>query len=381
MPGLGRGRAGPVLGRHPRQGAAPVRPRHRRRPRLAAAAAVRIVRPPRVGRGRPRARRRVLRVRLRDRRDDVPRRSRRPAPRHEVQRRQGLPGRPVLRRNHGREDAARADRVAVPPRPGREPARGRRRADRLQRPGLERRRRHDVPLRQQGPGRLDLRLRRGDRDRREPPRARPAHRGDRPARRRRRRRRGLLLEFGDLRRRAQPLGARRVARPQHPPARVEPDLPLLRRPRPHDDLRDLAAPRPARRRARREAAAPAGSSRWRSTSPGYPSPASRASPQHRQERNHAERLHDRPRDDGHLALRGPSADARRRAAHRRRAAPEAGRRRTPRPQPAARRAPPRRSPRSTATRSGRRTSTRPSPTPRSTSSSSPGPARRTPRCR
>ena len=50
--------------------------------------------------------------------------------------------------------------VALPPRPGREPARGRRRADRLQRAGLERRRRHDVPLRQQGPGRLGLRLRR-----------------------------------------------------------------------------------------------------------------------------------------------------------------------------------------------------------------------------
>ena len=40
------------------------------------------------------------------------------------------------------------------------------------------------------------------------------------ARRRGRRRRGLLLERGDLRRRAQPLGARRVARPQHPAARA-----------------------------------------------------------------------------------------------------------------------------------------------------------------
>ena len=113
----------------------------------------------------------------------------------------------------------------------------------------------------------------------EPPRARPAHRGDRPTRRRRRRRRGLLLELGDLGRRAQPLGARRVARPQHPPARVEPDLPLLRRPGPHDDLRDLAAPRPARRRARREAGLRRDRRAARSTSPGYPSPASRASPQ------------------------------------------------------------------------------------------------------
>ena len=144
--------------------------------------------------------------------------------------------------------------VALPPRPGREPARGRRRADRLQRPGLERRRRHDVPLRQQGPGRLDLRLRR----RRPAPSAnrrvlaRPTEEIGRPdgAAATSRATTGVPgISAGVLNRWA-PDGSldRSIPLPVS-----QPDLPLLRRPRPHDDLRDVAAPRPARRRPRREA--------------------------------------------------------------------------------------------------------------------------------
>ena len=51
------------------------------------------------------------------------------------------------------------DRHALPARSGPEPAPGGREPDRVQRSGLDRRRPHDVPLRQQGPGGLGLRLR------------------------------------------------------------------------------------------------------------------------------------------------------------------------------------------------------------------------------
>ena len=277
MPGLGRRRAGALLGRHPRQLAAPLRPRHRRDrpwplPQQCGSFALRE-----SGRRRPRARRRLHAFDFATGEttflagpDDQP---------------------PGTRFNDGKASpdgrffAGTMDEktlrepiaVALPPRPGREPARGRRRAHRLQRarPGVPTARRCSTPTaraRSSGPTTTTRRP-----AHRRPPGARPAHRGDRPPGRR-----APWTSRATTGVRASPpacstAGPRRhrsIAASRCPS--LEPDLPLLRRPRPADDLRHLASPRPARTTSSPRSPPRAASSRYGSTSPGYPSPASRA---------------------------------------------------------------------------------------------------------
>ena len=179
-------------------------PGDRGEPDLAAAVPGRVVRAARDRWRCCRAGRRVPPAGLRHRRGDLPDR---PGARagHPVQRRQGLTGRPVLGRHHGRGTAVPADRRAVPARPRRHRAPDGRGPDRVQRFGVDRRRPHHVPLRQQGPDHLGLRLRPEDRRHLRPPGRRPAHRTVGSPGRRRRRPGRLLLERRHLRRRAEPL--------------------------------------------------------------------------------------------------------------------------------------------------------------------------------
>ena len=255
MPGLGGRRAGAVLGRHPREGAAPVRPGHRRRPVVAAAAAVRVVRAARVGR---RGLALVDGFYSFDFATGETAFLAGPADQPPGTRFNDGKVSPDGRFFAGTMDektAARADRrrSTASTRTGACTRSSTGSSCRTAWPGAPTARRCSTPTaraRSSGPTPTT-------------PRTGAARRaaGCSPAPPRRsagptaapRTSRATTGAAGISAGRPQPVGARRDARPQHPAAGVEPDLPLLRRPRPQDDLRDVAAPRPARRRPRREA--------------------------------------------------------------------------------------------------------------------------------
>ena len=222
------------------------------------------------------------------------------------------PGRPVLRRHDGRGAArpARSPRCTGSTRTG-SLHRVVERPHRLQRSGLDRGRPHDVPLRQQGPGDLGLRLRPAAAARSSgPPGGRPADRGaaagpDGAATDEQ----GYYWSAGHLGGRAQPLVARRPAGPVSIPLPCSnptapcfggPDLQTifvtsLRHDLPAGGARRQAAVRRDLRRPGRRAGR-------------ADQPRSAADPTTQSRRRpDAERLHGRPRNDGRLALRGAAA--------------------------------------------------------------------------
>ena len=207
-PALGRTHRAPDLGRHRRQGAPPLRSRHRRGRSHADAGQGRL----RGSHLRPGPRARRARRPARDRRR--PQRRARAAARHPArlpraagQRRRDRPGGSFLDRDHGRRRVAGQGRALPARRPGAD--HGDRAGRPLQRARLDRRphvlRRHADPARR--PARLRRRHRRG----REPPPVRDDRRDRRLARRPRARRRGRAVARAVGRRAGAPLQPRRGA--------------------------------------------------------------------------------------------------------------------------------------------------------------------------
>ena len=209
MSGMVGRRAGPVLGRHQRAVAQPLRSGERPQHRDADAGVDRLLR---AAPGRRLRRRAAQRLLARACRRHARAQGRRRAVRSvasPLQRRPLRPAGPLsrgiheraARREHGGADASgpgfRAD-----PRP--------RRHDDQQRARVQSGRPHDVPRRHADPGDPRVRLRRGVRAPGEPAGARALHRRGRPPGRRRRRSRRLLLER-DVPRRQRCCGSARTA--------------------------------------------------------------------------------------------------------------------------------------------------------------------------